>query len=183
VNDVLARFVATGIYDPGAEFTVTNSPSMDIRKSSNVERLLWILNDGNSAEVAKLMKDFAETGRYELNDSAKAKLFADFAGGVATPEETESEMRRMRDACGYVLDPHTAVATAVARKIGLPDEAPCVIAATATPYKFPETCQRAFGMDVLDNPPPAFAALETAAVTQNKVVDVEGIDDAVRELF
>ena len=183
VNDVLARFVKTGVYDPGENFTVTNSPSMDIRKSSNVERLLWILNDGDSAEVARLMKDFAETGRYELNDAAKAKLFADFTGGVATPEETEAEMRRMREACGYVLDPHTAVATAVARKLGLPDGAPCVIAATATPYKFPETCQRAFGEDVLTDPPPAFAALETAPVTQDKVVDVGGIDDAVRELF
>ena len=183
VNDVLARFVATGVYDPGESFTVTNSPSMDIRKSSNVERLLWILNDGDSDEVARLMKDFADKGRYELNDAAKARLFADFAGGVATPEETEAEMRRMREACGYVLDPHTAVATAVARKLGLPDGVPCVIAATATPYKFPETCQRAFGADVLDNPPPAFAALETAPVTQDKVVDVSGIDDAVRELF
>ena len=183
VNDVLARFVATGVYDPGESFTVTNSPSMDIRKSSNVERLLWILNDGDSDEVARLMKDFADKGRYELNDAAKARLFADFAGGVATPEETEAEMRRMREACGYVLDPHTAVATAVARKLGLPDGVPCVIAATATPYKFPETCQRAFGADVLDNPPPAFAALETAPVTQDTVVDVSGIDDAVRELF
>ena len=45
VNDVLARFVATGVYDPGDRFTITNSPSMDIRKSSNVERLLWIIND------------------------------------------------------------------------------------------------------------------------------------------
>jgi len=184
VNDVLARFVATGVYDPGETFTVTNSPSMDIRKSSNVERLLWILNDGDSAEVARLMKDFAETGRYTLNAAATVRLKADFTGGVATPEETEAEMRRMREACGYVLDPHTAVAMAVARKLGLPaDGVPCVIAATATPYKFPETCQRAFGADVLDNPPPAFAALETAPITQNQVVDVAGIDDAIRALF
>ena len=184
VNDVLARFVATGIYDPGDRFTVTNSPSMDIRKSSNVERLLWILNDGDCGEVARLMKDFAEKGRYELNDAAKARLKADFTGGVATPEETEAEMRRMREACGYVLDPHTAVATAVARKLGLPEGGvPCVIAATATPYKFPETCQRAFGKDVLTDPPPAFAALESAPITQNQVVDVSGIDDAVRALF
>jgi threonine synthase len=176
--------VATGVYDPGETFTVTNSPSMDIRKSSNVERLLWILNDGDSAEVARLMKDFAETGRYTLNAAATAKLKADFTGGVATPEETEAEMRRMREACGYVLDPHTAVATAVARKLGLPsDGVPCVIAATATPYKFPETCQRAFGADVLDNPPPAFAALETAPITQNQVVDIAGIDDAIRTFF
>ena len=184
VNDVLARFVATGVYDPGDRFTVTNSPSMDIRKSSNVERLLWILNDGDSAEVARLMKDFSEKGRYELNGAAKVKLQSDFTGGVATPEETEAEMRRMRETCGYVLDPHTAVATAVARKLGLPEDGvPCVIAATATPYKFPETCQRAFGTDVLTAPPPAFAALETAPITQDKVVDIAGIDDAVRALF
>ncbi len=184
VNDVLARFVATGVYDPGDRFTVTNSPSMDIRKSSNVERLLWLLNDGDSAEVARLMRDFAEKGRYELNESAKARLTEDFSGGVATPEETEAEMRRMRQACGYVLDPHTAVATAVARKCGLPsDGVPCVVAATATPYKFPETCMRAFGEDVLADPPPAFAALETAPITQTEVVDVSGMDDSVRALF
>ena len=184
VNDVLARFVATGIYDPGDRFTVTNSPSMDIRRSSNVERLLWLLNDGDSAEVARLMRDFAEKGRYELTDSAKARLMKDFSGGVATPEETEAEMRRMRQACGYVLDPHTAVATAAARRLGLPsDGVPCVVAATATPYKFPETCMRAFGEDVLTAPPPAFAALETAPITQTDVVDVSGIDDSVRALF
>jgi threonine synthase len=72
----------------------------------------------------------------------------------------------------------------VARKLGLPaDGKPCVVAATATPYKFPETCLRAFGEDVLNDPPPAFAALETAPVTQNQVVDVAEIDDAVRALF
>jgi threonine synthase len=184
VNDVLARFVATGVYDPGDRFTVTNSPSMDIRKSSNVERLLWIINGGDGAEVARLMKDFAEKGRYELNAAAKERLMADFTGGVATPEETEAEMRRMREACGYVLDPHTAVATAVARKLGLPAGGiPCVVAATATPYKFPETCMKAFGENVLCNPPPAFSALETAPITQTKVVDISGIDDAVRALL
>jgi len=190
VNDVLARFVETGVYDPGPKFTVTNSPSMDIRKSSNVERLLWLVNGGLEdpaaacAATKKLMDDFAATGKYELDAAAKARFQADFVSGVATPEETEAEMRLMRERCGYVLDPHTAVATAVARKLGFPkDGVPCVVAATATPYKFPETCARAFGGDVLDNPPPAFKALETAPVTQNLVVDVDGIDGAVRALF
>ena len=183
VNDVLARFIATGAYDPGETFTVTNSPSMDIRKSSNVERLLWLLNGGDCGKVAGLMADFSSKGRYELDSAARERLQADFTSGVATPEETEAEMRRMREACGYVLDPHTAVAVAVARKLGLPGDAPCVVAATATPYKFPETCMRAFGEDVLRDPPPAFAALEKAPVTQRKTVDIGGIDDAVRELF
>ena len=200
VNDVLARFVATGVYDPGEKFTVTNSPSMDIRKSSNVERLLWILNDGDSSEVARLMNDLDTKGRYELNDKAKAKLMADFVGGVATPEETEAEMRRMREACGYLLDPHTAVATCVAKKLmdakfcasltsgkdsasPLLGDVPVVVAATATPYKFPETCRRAFGADVLTDPPPSFRDLETLPIAQKKIVEIGEIDQAVRDLF
>ena len=188
VNDVLARFVKTGVYDPGPKFTVTNSPSMDIRRSSNVERLLWLLNfdgdvDAACAETARLMRDLDEKGRYELRDLAKERLFAIYDGGVATPDETEAEMRRMRESAGYLLDPHTAVATSVARRMGLPDGAPCVVTATATPYKFPETCLRAFGADVLTDPPPAFADLDRLPVAQTKVVDVDGIDDAVRGLF
>ncbi len=190
INDVLARFIATGTYDPGDRFTVTNSPSMDIRKSSNVERLLWLLNGGAEdpsaacAETKRLMDDFAATGRYTLFPSAFARLKDEFSAAFATPEETEAEMRRMHSAAGYILDPHTAVATAVARKLGLPkDGVPCVVAATATPYKFPETCLRAFGADILDAPPPSFAALEKAPITQKTVVDISGIDDAVRALF
>ena len=93
-------------------------------------------------------------------------------------------MRRMREKCGYELDPHTAVATAVARALGYPKGGNAlVVAATATPYKFPETCERAFGADVLKNPPPSFAELETLPVVQTEVVELDGIDDAVRSLF
>lgn len=188
INDVLARFAKTGVYDPGEKFTVTNSPSMDIRKSSNVERLLWMLNTPDPQAAAQataaMMKDLNEKGRYELSDAAKQRLIADFDSGVATPEETEAEMRLMREKCGYLIDPHTAVGSCVARKLGYPkDGVPCIIAATATPYKFPETCLRAFGENVLTDPPPAFAELEKLPVVQKKVVDVNAIDDAVRALF
>ena len=191
VNDVLARFVQTGVYDPGPTFTVTNSPSMDIRKSSNVERLLWMISGGLDgdveracAETSRMMADLASRGRYELSSSAKERLRADFAGGVATPAETEAEMRRMREACGYLLDPHTAVATAVAKRLGYPQGgATCVVAATATPYKFPETCLRAFGADVLTDPPPGFRELATLPVAQTRVCDVGQIDDEVVRLF
>ena len=184
VNDVLARFVKTGVYDPGDRFTVTNSPSMDIRKSSNVERLLWLLNGGDCGEVSRLMGGLAKNGSYELNAAAKERLFAEFDGGVATPEETEAEMRRMREECGYLLDPHTAVATCVARKLSMPrGGVPALVAATATPYKFPETCRAAFGEDVLDDPPKDFRDLETLPVAQKDTVDIGEIDAAVRAAF
>lgn len=191
VNDVLARFVKTGVYDPGPNFTVTNSPSMDIRKSSNVERLLWMISGGLDgdieracAETTRMMKDLAEKGRYELSASAKERLSADFEGGVATPEETEAEMRRMREVAGYLVDPHTAVATCVAKKLGLPrGGVPCVVAATATPYKFPETCLRAYGEDVLVEPPPSVAELDKLPIAQTRVCDVAAIDQEVTRLF
>ena len=191
VNDVLARFVKTGVYDPGPNFTVTNSPSMDIRKSSNVERLLWMISGGLDgdieracAETSRMMKDLAEKGRYELSASAKERLLADFEGGVATPEETEAEMRRMREVAGYLVDPHTAVGTCVAKKLGLPrGGVPCVVAATATPYKFPETCLRAYGEDVLVAPPPSVAELDKLPIAQTRICDVVAIDQEVTRLF
>ncbi len=191
VNDVLARFVKTGVYDPGERFTVTNSPSMDIRKSSNVERLLWLLSGGLEGDVeracretSRMMGELDTVGRYALSESARKMLLSDFDGGFATPEETEAEMRRMRDETGALIDPHTAVATFVARKLGYPrDGVPCVVAATATAYKFPETCLRAFGENVLVSPPPGFAELEKLPVAQTKVCDVGEMEDAVKEIF
>ena len=85
-----------------------------------------------------------------------------------------------------MLDPHTAVGTCVAKKLisdGTLGDLPVVVAATATPYKFPETCERAFGENVLTDPPPSFKDLETLPIAQKKVVDVKDIDDAIRELF
>ena len=184
INDVLARFTATGVYTPDETFEITNSPSMDIRRSSNVERLLWLLNGGDCAEVARLMADLDATGRYELRAAAKERLFAEFLGGVATPDETLAEMRRMREECGYVCDPHTAVAVHVARSLGYPANGrTLLVAATATPYKFPETCLAAFGEDALATPPPQIAALDDLPVVQSAVIDTDGIDAAVSSLF
>ena len=184
VNDVLARFIESGVYDPLDKFTVTNSPSMDIRKSSNVERLLWYLNGGDGSIVSSLMDDLSRKGSYRLSPDAFAALKSEFRGGSASPEETEAEMRFVYERTGYVLDPHTAVATAVARKLGYPKGGrPCVVAATATAHKFPETCLKAFSRNVLVNPPPGFSRLETSPIAQTKVVSVDGIDDAAMELI
>ena len=77
-----------------------------------------------------------------------------------------------------------AVATAVAKKLGYPQNGvPCVIAATATPYKFPETCLKAFGADILNDPPPSISDLDRLPVVQKDIVDVEGIAQSVRSLF
>ena len=45
-NDILARFVDHGDMSV-SEVVPTLSPSMDIQVSSNFERMLWVINDGN----------------------------------------------------------------------------------------------------------------------------------------
>ena len=42
-NKVLYDFFKTGVYDRRREFILTNSPSMDILISSNLERLIYCL--------------------------------------------------------------------------------------------------------------------------------------------
>ena len=54
VNDILARTLATGIYEP-REVVATSSPSMDIQISSNFERLLFEAYGRDGKAVRALM--------------------------------------------------------------------------------------------------------------------------------
>ena len=56
-NKVLTDFIRTGEYNIRREFTLTNSPSMDILISSNLERLLYHISGGDVSEVGRLMTD------------------------------------------------------------------------------------------------------------------------------
>ena len=55
-NKVLTDFINTGIYDINRQFHVTNSPSMDILISSNLERLLYHISDGEPEIIKELME-------------------------------------------------------------------------------------------------------------------------------
>ena len=73
-NNVLTDFIDTGIYNKNREFFATNSPSMDILVSSNVERLLFELTGEQDVAVAQLMHSLNTTGEYELPEKAKSFL-------------------------------------------------------------------------------------------------------------
>ena len=59
-NNVLTDFIRSGTYDKRRPFYQTESPSMDILVSSNLERLLFLLSDGDDAAVAGWMKSLSE---------------------------------------------------------------------------------------------------------------------------
>ena len=136
-NKVLYDFFVTGKYDRNREFVLTSSPSMDILISSNLERLIYRIAGNDTAKNAELMAALTKTGCYEISEQMREQL-ADFYGGYADEEETAGRIREMYENTGYVLDPHTAVASAVYQKYvtDTKDETKTVIVATASPFKF-----------------------------------------------
>ena len=143
-NKVLFDFFRTGIYDRNREFILTSSPSMDILISSNLERLIYQIAGCDSETDAALMKELYETGRYQITP-AMGKALGDFYGGYASEAETAAEISRLYEKTGYVVDPHTAVASHVYRayRAQTGDTRKTVIASTASPYKFTRSVMKA----------------------------------------
>lgn len=137
-NNVLTDFIKTGTYDRNREFYTTISPSMDILISSNLERLLYLLSDGDSKYTASLMSELNATGSYTVSKELKEKLDKDFVGGFADEGKTKATINRIFNDYGYLCDTHTAVALSVYEdyKKSTGDNTKTVIASTANPYKF-----------------------------------------------
>lgn len=141
-NNVLTDFFRTGTYDRRRPFYRTESPSMDILVSSNLERLLWLLCQ-NEAEVAAYQRSLTEQGFYTVSDELLQTLQAEFGWGCCDSGETASAIGTVWQEHGYLIDTHTAVAWKVAsEKMGT---APMVVLSTASAYKFPAAVLSALG--------------------------------------
>ena len=137
-NNVLTDFIKTGTYDKKRKFYTTISPSMDILVSSNLERLLYHLTDGNAEKIAGWMKQLSENGEYTVDEDVKAKLGELFYGGYCDDENTKKTIGDMYKNENYLCDTHTAVAVNVYQQYveETNDTTAAVIASTASPYKF-----------------------------------------------
>lgn len=136
-NKVLFDFFETGVYDRNREFILTSSPSMDILISSNLERLIFKIAGEDAAATADMMSALASQGKYVITDEMRAQMDG-FIGGWAGEDRAAAEIRNVFEKTGYVMDTHTAVASAVYHdyRERTKDTAKTVIASTASPYKF-----------------------------------------------
>lgn len=146
-NKVLYDFFMTGDYDRNREFKLTSSPSMDILISSNLERLIYRIAGGDAQKNASLMKALSEQGSYQITEQMREQL-TDFYGNFADEKETADRIKEMYEDTGYVLDTHTAVASAVYQKYvaGTGDKTKTVIASTASPFKFTRSVMKAIDL-------------------------------------
>lgn len=137
-NRVLTDFIRTGVYDRNRDFYTTTSPSMDILISSNLERLLYQLCGKDDAVIRDWFGKLSSEGKYAVSDSVKEKLQADFWGGFCDDQETAETIKKTFNEYGYLCDTHTAVAVKVYQDYTAQtgDKTKCIIASTASPYKF-----------------------------------------------
>jgi threonine synthase len=144
VNDILARTLATGGYEP-REVMPTMSPSMDIQVASNFERILFDIYDREPRPIGALMASLAQSRHFTISAPALARLRAVFSAGRADEEETAAAIRTVLRETGHFIDPHTAVAVAVAEKEARDPAVPMVVLGTAHAAKFPDAMEAACG--------------------------------------
>jgi threonine synthase len=179
-NDILARFVNRGDMST-AGVVPTLSPSMDIEVSSNFERMLWVMNDGDGLRTGEQLERFRASGRLDVDPDRRQRWISGaFRATAVSDAETIEEMRRVHAETGLLIDPHTATGTAAARRWG-PPEHPVVTMATAHPAKFPHAVELATGRR---SPLPAdladlFERPERTEVVPN---DLAVVEDLVAQL-
>ena len=144
-NDILVRALNDGVYAVHAA-QATLSPSMDIQVASNFERALFEASNRDCAWMASGMKDFASERQLVIPPAVLAALRTRYQAEAVSDDETLHTIREAHERYGRLIDPHTAVGLAAARRLGPQDGTPVVVLATAHPAKFPETVAKATGM-------------------------------------
>lgn len=200
-NKVLTDFFTTGKYDRRRDFYLTNSPAMDILVSSNLERLLFDLYDGDEEAIRRLMEALDQEGYYSVDPNIMKKMGQEFGAGFADQGQVRDEIKRIYDRYHYLIDPHTAVASFVTRQYqaATNDSTKTVIVSTASPYKFPETVLQSLNAKKPDHGglsairdlqellgqklSPNVEALFAPALRQEKVIQADGMEKEISRIL
>lgn len=176
-NKVLFDFFTTGEYNRNREFILTNSPSMDILISSNLERLIYKIAGFDSEKNKEFMSSLSSNGKYKITDEMKKEL-KDFYANFASEEETQETIKATKEKYNYILDTHTAVAACVYDKYKgqAKDNTKTVIVSTASPFKFARSV-----MDAIDGKYDKLTDLELIKEL-SKLGNIE-IPNAIKEII
>jgi threonine synthase len=144
-NDIMARALNEGIYAAGSA-RPTLSPSMDIQVASNFERALFEASGRDAIWVAQAMDTFARERRLALPPAIVTALRARYSASSVSDAETLATIKQVHAGSGRLIDPHTAVGVAAARRMKAGEDIPVVVLSTAHPAKFPEALVQATGI-------------------------------------
>lgn len=173
-NNVLYDFLTTGTYDRERPFFQTTSPSMDILVSSNLERMLYYMSDGDSDLVDSLMGDLKHRGSFTVPSALLSRIQELFGCGWADEDEVSRAIHDCWEHDHYLMDPHTACGYHVMRMQEQAHERTQehgsakarVLLSTASPYKFPRVVGRSIGLNCPDGDFECMDALAQATSTE-----------------
>jgi threonine synthase len=118
---------------------------MDILISSNLERFLFEITGHDGGKVQDWMKELATEGHFIVEAENMERINGIIAAGFATRNETLDTIKKYFDESGYTFDTHTAVGMKVyedyVKTTG--DKSKTVLDATASPFKFNTSVQKA----------------------------------------
>ncbi|KAM8823378.1 threonine synthase-like 1 [Spinachia spinachia] len=163
-NRVVADFLATGEYDlRGRPLVPSYSPAIDILTSSNLERFVHLVSGGDGALVKELLAPLDGRRRFRVTGALLGRMQREVAAGWCSEGDCLAAIGSVHAQTGYLMDPHTAVAKAVAD--GLRDDScPAVLCATAHYGKFAPAALRALRLrDVPEDPAEQLRRLGSAA--------------------
>jgi len=187
-NNILTDWIEKGEYDlNGRELVLTESPAMDILKSSNIERIMYDMF--GAARTKALMESLAKENKFTLTPEEHAALKAEFSASWSDDAECEAEIAKYAEK-GYIMDPHTATCIKAYESLR-EKELPTVIYSTAEWTKFSPTVAKALGHPVEGDiealkwvsahtnvsVPPMIDALFTKPVVHTVVVEKDAIKD------
>lgn len=145
-NNVITDFIQTGSYDlRHRSFQKTISPSIDILISSNLERFLYLLTNGNSSMIRKLFQQLAQDRSFNVDSNLLKQIQSEIQGDWTTEKQCIETIKKIYHKTQQLIDPHTAVAVHVAEKFSKNDQIPILISSTAHYGKFPQTVLKAIG--------------------------------------
>ena len=142
-NDILKRVIASGEYKI-KKVIKTISPSMDIQIASNFERLVFDIYNQNYIKVQEKMNGLKEKKEFKIDEDHLSKIKKDFLSDSLSEKETQNSIKDFYKKFKIILDPHTAVAYGVLKKIFHKDRG--IVLATAHPCKFPDAINQAIGV-------------------------------------
>jgi threonine synthase len=96
--------------------------------------------------VAETMATFRAEGRFDIGASRLERVRGTFSGVRIDDDDTLAEIRRVYEADGMLVDPHTAVGIAAARAVPSDPDVPRIVLSTAHPAKFPDAVEAATGV-------------------------------------
>ena len=162
INNILTDWITNGAYDLTTRTLIqTESPAMDILKSSNVERIMF--DKFGAARTKELMEALAKDGKYQLTEDELALLREDFDASFSDDEECEAVVGEYAKK-GYIMDPHTATCMRAYKTLREKD-LKTVVYSTAEWTKFSPSVSKSLGHEVKDDVEALKWVSENAGVT------------------